>query len=80
MVADRNMVSSTDARIFCGIGGLSDTSIVIGTTIVIKPLIKKTQLDPKDLANYRLISNLPFLSKILEKVASSQFCSFFREK
>ncbi len=38
---------------------------------VIKPLTKKTQLDPKDLVNYRLISNLPFLSKILEKVASS---------
>ncbi len=34
---------------------------------VIKPLIKKTQLDPKDLVNYRPISNLPFLSKILEK-------------
>ncbi len=37
---------------------------------VIKPLIKKTQLDPKDLVNYRPISNLPFLSKILEKVMS----------
>ncbi len=33
---------------------------------VIKPLIKKPQLDPKDLVNYRPISNLPFLSKILE--------------
>ncbi len=29
---------------------------------VIKPLIKKPQLDPKDLVNYRPISNLPFLS------------------
>uniref|UniRef100_A0A8C2DTD7 Reverse transcriptase domain-containing protein n=1 Tax=Cyprinus carpio TaxID=7962 RepID=A0A8C2DTD7_CYPCA len=43
---------------------------------VIKPLIKKTQLDPKELVNYRPISNLPFLSKILEKVASSQLYSF----
>ncbi len=43
---------------------------------VIKPLIKKPQLDPKDLVNYRPISNLPFLSKILEKVASSQLYSF----
>ncbi len=34
---------------------------------VIKPLIKKTQLDPKDLVNYRPILNLPFLSEILEK-------------
>ncbi len=38
---------------------------------VIKPLIKKPQLDPKDLVNYRPISNLPFLSKILETVVSS---------
>ncbi len=37
--------------------------------------LKKTQLDPKDLVNYRPISNLPFLSKILEKVVSSQLYS-----
>ncbi len=47
---------------------------------VIKPLkIKKTQLDHKDLDNYRPISNLPFLSKILEKVASSQLYSFLEK-
>ncbi len=45
---------------------------------VIKPLIKKTQLDPKDLVNY-IISNLPFLSKILEKVVSSQLYSFLEK-
>jgi len=32
-------------------------------------------VDPKDLVNYRPISNLPFLSNILEKVASSQLYS-----
>ncbi len=42
---------------------------------VIKPLIKKP-LDPCELANYRPISNLPFMSKILEKVVSAQLCSF----
>ncbi len=46
---------------------------------VIKPLIKKPQLDPKDLVNYRPISNLPFLSKILEKVVSSQLYSFLEK-
>ncbi len=40
-----------------------------------KPLIKKKKLDPKYLINYRPISNLPFLSKILEKIASSQLYS-----
>ncbi len=38
---------------------------------VIKPLVKKPQLDPSELANYRPISNLPFLSKIFEKVVCS---------
>ncbi len=46
---------------------------------VMKPLIKKPQLDPKDLDNYRPISNLPFLSKILEKVVSSQLYSFLEK-
>ncbi len=45
---------------------------------VIKPLIKNP-LDPKDLVNYRPISNLPFLSKILEKVVSSQLYSFLEK-
>ena len=43
---------------------------------IIKPLIKKPQLDPRELVNYRPISNLTFLSKILEKAVSSQLCSF----
>ncbi len=44
--------------------------------VVIKPFIKKPKLDPCELANYRPISNLPFMSKILEKVVSAQLCSF----
>ncbi len=47
---------------------------------VIEPVVKKkTQLDPKDQVNYRPISNLPFMSKILEKVASSQLYSFLEK-
>ncbi len=42
---------------------------------VIKPLIKKPKLDPRELANYRPISNLQFMSKILAKVVSAQLCS-----
>ena len=34
----------------------------------IKPLLKKAGLDQDVLKNYRPVSNLPFLSKILEKV------------
>ena len=43
---------------------------------VIKPLLKKPTLDPEVLANYRPISNLPFLSKILERAVSKQLCDF----
>ncbi len=46
--------------------------------MVIKPLIKKSKIDPCELANYRPISNLPFRSKILEKVVSAQLCSFLQ--
>ena len=39
---------------------------------VIKPLLKKPSLDPSSVANYRPISNLPFLSKILERAVATQ--------
>ena len=38
----------------------------------IKPVLKKHNLDPEDLSNYRPISKLPFLAKILEKVVTLQ--------
>ncbi len=38
--------------------------------------LKNPQFDPRELVNYRPISNLHFLSKILEKTVSSQLCSF----
>ncbi len=42
-------------------------------------IIKKPKLDPCELANYRPISNLPFISKILEK-CSAQLCFFLQKK
>uniref|UniRef100_A0A3Q3LL44 Reverse transcriptase domain-containing protein n=1 Tax=Mastacembelus armatus TaxID=205130 RepID=A0A3Q3LL44_9TELE len=41
-------------------------------TAIISPILKKPGLDPADLNNFRPISNLPFLSKILEKVVHHQ--------
>lgn len=38
----------------------------------VKPLLKKPNLDPDVLANYRPISNLPFISKVLERVVVKQ--------
>ena len=37
---------------------------------VVTPLLKKPGLDPNDLKNFRPLSSLPFISKILEKVVS----------
>ena len=39
---------------------------------VVKPLLKKANLDPEILKNYRPVSNLPFLSKVLERIVLSQ--------
>ena len=41
-------------------------------TALVKPLLKKPSLDPNDLKNYRPVSNLSFISKIIEKVVLSQ--------
>jgi len=35
---------------------------------VVRPLLKKNGLDAGELKNYRPVSNLPFISKLLEKV------------
>ena len=45
---------------------------LIFKTAIVKPLLKKTSLDSEDLKNYRPISNLSFMSKVLEKVMLSQ--------
>ena len=37
-----------------------------------KPLLKKTSMDPEDLKNYRQVSNLSFMSKVFEKIVLSQ--------
>ena len=46
---------------------------------VVKPLIKKTTLDCEVLKNFRPISNLPFLSKIIEKVIAERLVSHMQD-
>ena len=43
---------------------------------VVKPLLKKPHLDPGALNNYRLVSNLPLFSKVLERVVSEQLSGY----
>ena len=39
---------------------------------LIRPLLKKTGLDSDILKNYRPVSNLTFISKVIEKVISGK--------
>ena len=39
---------------------------------IVTPLLKKSDLDPEILSNYRSISNLSFISNLLEKCVASQ--------
>ena len=43
---------------------------------IIKPILKKPGLDIECLSNYRLISQLPFISKILERIVSRQLINY----
>ena len=46
---------------------------------IVKPLLKKPSFDKNVLKNYHRISNLPFLSKILEKVVLHQLLAHLQE-
>lgn len=46
---------------------------------VVRPLLKKHNLHPSILCNFRPIPNLPFSSKILEKVVFTQIDAFVNE-
>jgi len=43
---------------------------------IVRPLLKKSGLDATDLKNYRPVSNLSFLSKLLERVVESRLQVF----
>ena len=45
----------------------------------VKPLLKKPKLDPSDVNNFRPIPKLSFLSKVFEKVVSSQLLTFMAQ-
>jgi hypothetical protein len=45
---------------------------------IVTPLLKKSSLDPSDLKNYRPVSNLTFVSKIVEKLISEQLIAYLQ--
>ena len=44
---------------------------------IIKPILKKTSLDPDVLTNYRPISQLPIINMIMERIVSRQLIYYF---
>ena len=46
---------------------------------LVKPLIKKASLDPEIQKNFRPISNLPFHSKVLEKIVSKRLYDYMTD-
>ena len=39
---------------------------------IVKPIIKKSTLDPENMKNYRPVSNLAYIGKTIEKVVVDQ--------
>ena len=60
------------------ISDIINSSLSTGTvpdsfkSAIVRPLLKKHNLDPNELKNYRPVSNLSFLSKLLEKTVLNQ--------
>jgi len=48
-------------------------------TAIVKPLLKKISLDPEVLKNFRPVSNLSFISKLIEKVVAIQFTTHLKD-
>ena len=46
---------------------------------IVYPGLKKPSLDPDDLANYRPISNLSFVSKLLERAVHAQMLIYLND-
>lgn len=46
---------------------------------LVKPLIKKTSLDPSEYKNYRPVSNLGFVSKVIERVVANQLKTYLSD-
>ena len=48
-------------------------------TALIIPLLKKTNLNTEDFKNFRPVSNLPFISKLIEKSVAVQLVQYIEE-
>ena len=47
--------------------------------VIVTPLLKKAGLDESLLSSYRPVSNLPFLSKVLERIVNRQIVGYLND-
>jgi len=69
-------------QIFTRIVNVSLTSGIFPTTLkhaIVKAILKKMNMECNELINYRPVSNLSFLSKVIEKCVSLQLTNHLRE-
>jgi hypothetical protein len=68
--------------IYMNLVNSSITSSVVPEALkhaVVRPLIKKPNLDREILKNYRPVSNLPFLAKVVEKIIAEQLMDHMKQ-
>ena len=81
-VVPSHIIKDTFDTVGPSIQNIINSCLVSGTVpscfkhAVVQPLLKKHNLDAKCLKNYRPISKLPFISKVMEKVVLSQLQPF----
>ena len=67
--------------VICQLINLSLTSGIVPSCLkhaVVRPLLKKKYLDHETFKNYRPVSNLPFMSNILEKIVANRLLTHMK--
>jgi len=78
-------LKSASTNVLPFIVNLINSSLISGTVpnclkqAIVRPLLKKPGLDTNELSNYRPVSNLPFIGKLLEKVVLSQIHNYLSQ-
>ena len=62
----------------CNASFEQSTLLINSKHAIVRPLLKKSSLDPNDPNSYRPIPNLSFVSKIVEKVVDARLTSHLR--
>lgn len=80
-----SLVKETLDQLAPSVTSIVNASLCDGTfphafkSALVTPLLKKSTLDPDTLRNYRPVSNLAFISKVIEKAVASQLNQYLKD-